>query len=324
MDVVKTRARIQWMDAVRGIAIILVIAFHSVSMTEDTGVGVPAWIMQITDFFLPYRMPALMFLSGLLLTASLRKPAFQYYESKTRVLVWPYILWTLIYILVIGVEYPIYHPLAWSPQGNYLWFIAYITAYYFMAPALKRLPAWIVPLVLILASILTGSGFLYFAFFFFLGHAISANRDVLERTLGSLWMPAIALIAFGFGVYAMFVDVEHKGVYVPLSIAGILAIIWLVRRVENHRVIRPFIFLGQQSLVFYVSHVPIMAFLLEAWASIGVSSPAILIPSNVALAILAGYLLTLLGATRAGRWLFVIPLPAAVIGRRKAVSSGDA
>ncbi|MBO0896451.1 acyltransferase family protein [Arthrobacter sunyaminii] len=321
MDARGLKKRIQWMDALRGIAIVLVIVFHAVSMTAGEGDWVPPWAMQINLFFLPYRMPILMFLSGLLLTSSLRKSTFQYYGGKVRLLVWPYIVWTAVYILVVGTEYSIYQPSAWLPHGNYLWFLAYITAYYFVAPLIKRVPVWILPIALLVASIIVDSGFLYFSSFFFLGHSVSVRRDFFEQVLSSRWVPVGGLVACGFGIFAMFVDVEHVGQYAPLSVVGIVSAIWLVRRIENYRFVEPLGFLGRKSLIFYVSHVPVISICLEIGRSIGINNSAVLIPLCISIAVLCGYVLSLAASTMVGRWLFEMPHIGHLLRRKKSDST---
>lgn len=306
------KPRMQWMDALRGIAIMLVIVWHAVSLTEREGIGVPDWVVQANNFFVPYRMPALMFLSGLLLASSLRKPAFQYYEGKIRLLIWPYIVWAFIFIMVAGTDYPIYHPKAWFPLGH-LWFLAFIAGYYFIAPLVRRVPAWIVSVVLLVASApIDGAygvpkNFLYFGAFFFLGHALATSRGGFDRILASRWMPAALLLAGAFGTYAMLVDVEHQWQYAPLNVAGIVASAWLVKRVENHSLVRPLRCVGRQSIIYYVSHFPVITIFLDIARAAGVDAAAVLIPASISVALFTGYVLTHIGSTRAGRWLFQMP-----------------
>src|SRR3546814_1466727 len=47
--------------------------------------------------FSPFRMPLLMFVSGFLLPAALRKSTETYLVRKVATLLYPYMLWTLIY-----------------------------------------------------------------------------------------------------------------------------------------------------------------------------------------------------------------------------------
>src|SRR5690606_3028309 len=58
--------RITWMDVLRGLAILLVILHHTTQIVAYRVDEVPEFFAFISAFFAPYRMPMLMFLSGLL------------------------------------------------------------------------------------------------------------------------------------------------------------------------------------------------------------------------------------------------------------------
>lgn len=53
--------RYEWMDMLRGIAILLVVVWHSIAIPALFDLGMPPVIRSINDFFLPFRMPTLMF-----------------------------------------------------------------------------------------------------------------------------------------------------------------------------------------------------------------------------------------------------------------------
>ena len=78
----KTTQRIEWMDSLRGIAILLLLFWHAFAIPDLLGTPMPDWLRNINNAFLPFRMPMLMFLSGMLLEKSLRKPLPTYYEGK--------------------------------------------------------------------------------------------------------------------------------------------------------------------------------------------------------------------------------------------------
>lgn len=87
------------MDRLRGIAVLLVIAWHAFSIPTFFGVAMPSAVQILNDALSTYRIPALLVLSGLLLGRSLAKPLPTYYLGKVRHIAWPFLVWSLIYLL---------------------------------------------------------------------------------------------------------------------------------------------------------------------------------------------------------------------------------
>lgn len=261
-----TSERMQWMDVLRGVAIILVIAWHAPAIPQLLGARLPDWLLAANDFFLPYRMPTLMFLSGLLLPSALRKPLARYYWGKLQLVVWPYLIWSGLHLVQMDSDESILHWRSWIATG-YLWFIFFIACYYAVAPLLARLPVWLVPGVALASTFVLPDGLplrlAYFAVFFFAGAAVSRSPRILTL-IGSTWWVAVpaGTAAIGFGVISAFQRSQLEGVTVPLSMCGIVAAIVCARRVEHARWLRPIRFIGRNSLVFYVAHFPVI---LAAW-----------------------------------------------------------
>src|SRR5690606_791284 len=90
--------RLDWMDFLRGLSILLVVLHHSTQIVSERVDELPEVFVFISNFFAPYRMPMLMFLSGLLVAGSLQRPAGEYLWGKVRRILWPIIVWTLIYV----------------------------------------------------------------------------------------------------------------------------------------------------------------------------------------------------------------------------------
>ena len=66
--------RLGWMDFARGLCILLVILMHATGTVEAAGLEPPAGLTLFNQALEPFRMPLLMFLSGMLLSKSLDKP----------------------------------------------------------------------------------------------------------------------------------------------------------------------------------------------------------------------------------------------------------
>ncbi len=317
-----TDQRMHWMDILRGFAMILVLAWHAPAIPALLGAEMPAWMLAVNDALLPYRMPMLMFVSGLLLPAALRKPPVRYYWGKFQYVVWPYLLWSALHILQSDSGEPLLHWRSWIATG-YLWFIFFIACYYLAAPLLARLPAWVVPAAALAAALVLPDGLAlrmaYFAFFFFAGAAVSRSPRLLEL-IGSTWWVALpaGVVATGFGVVSAFERHQFEAWTAPMSVCGIVAAIYCARRVEQRTWTRPLRFIGRNSLVFYVAHFPIV---LGAWLLLrGVfdDSTAVAAPLLFAIALAGCWALAVLQRYRPITWLFRAPdwLPA--LARRSA------
>lgn len=303
--------RLHWMDLLRGIAILLVLVWHAPAIPALFDWPVPDWLQAANNAFLPFRMPTLMFLSGLLLPRAFAKGWREYYIGKIRTLVWPYVLWVLVYVAQYGSQAPLTSWHAWYGTG-YLWFLFFITAYYFAAPLVtKLLPAWLIPWLFMLASIPLDSGttkrLVYFATYFFLGYWF-ATSPRLRGLLRGWVVVLVAVIAISWGAASAVwgVELAYRGEFAPMSICGILFATWLAHRASG-RWVRPVTFVGRNSIVYYVSHFPVMSVIVMSAISVGwVKEPFIWVPNLL----IAAAISTLLALGRKSpwiAWLFVMP-----------------
>ena len=77
------------MSYLRGMAILMVIAFHSATILERHGYLIPSVLQDLNQLFVLYRMPTLVFLSGCLLAGSFGKGVTLYLVGKGRRILWP-------------------------------------------------------------------------------------------------------------------------------------------------------------------------------------------------------------------------------------------
>ncbi|MDO9398230.1 MAG: acyltransferase family protein [Herbiconiux sp.] len=315
--------RLQWMDALRGAAILLVILWHAPSLPALLGFDVPDYMVRLNNFFLPYRMPTLMLLSGLLLPRSLAKGLGRYALGKVQFIVWPYLIWAAVHIVQFGTAFPIDDPRAWIATG-YLWFIFFIALYYAVAPLLVKAPAWAPPLAFWVLAELTPAGelhnFFFYGGFFFLGNLVARFPHLLDAVTRNRWVVfGLAAVAVVFGLVSMEYDVNLQPLLVPFSLAGIVAAIYFVQKTDDSPLLRPLRFVGRSSIVFYVAHFAIMIVALQVFETIvGPTVLAVLLLVSA----LAGC--TALAWSRRWvpvRWLFEAPLLGALrrrIGRTRA------
>lgn len=312
--------RLTWMDTLRGVAILLVLVLHASALSLMlSGVDGPIWLQVVNSAVLPYRMQVLMVLSGMLLGASLSKPPGRYVLGKVRSLVWPYVIWSVVYWVAVGqATVPRWHE--WVAL-SWLWYIFFLATYFAIAPVLVRVPTWIPPLVFWTASALVTdpdwTNYLLYAGYFFAGHAAWSYRGLIARAYRP-WMGVVAVvstIAFSaayvaqdFGVTFLVALRREELLYAPLNLLGIAGLIVLVRRLPDGgtRILRH---VGRNSVVFYLSHYPAQIIVTNALSQAGVSDWRAHVGGGLAVALVVGYALTALRRFPVVDALFVMPWP---------------
>ncbi|WNB85058.1 acyltransferase family protein [Cellulomonas sp. ATA003] len=298
------------MDLLRGGAILLVLLWHAPAIPALYGYTVPDWVLAANDALLPFRMPALMFLSGLLLPRSLAKPLRDYLTGKVSLLVWPYLLFAGLHMALYGPTGPVWHPYTWIATG-YLWFLFNIACYYFAAPMLRWLPAWVVPILAFAAAVPTDGRtqrFFYFAGFFFAGALVARHHGVLEAALRRRWLVVICgVAAVVLGAVSAVRDVEHQAAWAPLSLAGIVVAIAAAQRLQDAAWTRPVQSVGRASIVYYTSHFPVMIVSLAVCEAVGIDDIGAFAWIGLAAAVAIGALLAHHRTRRPVVWLYEAP-----------------
>lgn len=291
----------------------LVIFWHAPAVPVLFGYEMPSWLRSANDFFLPFRMPMLMFLSGLLLNRALQKTTKQYYLGKLSLLVWPYLVWTAILIGLYGNELSYLDPRSWIATG-YLWFLFFIATYYMAAPVTKWIPDWVIATSALAFSLLPEGNltksFFYFAGFFFAGQFVSRHRYLIWRFSSGFPLLLVSTLGFGFAIASAIFGgerFEYDARFSLLSLAGIVASIAGVAFLLRFREWKALEYVGRNSLIFYTSHFPVMLLVVYAAIAFGVDSIILVALGSLVLASLTGFGLAKCQLIRPFKWLFVLP-----------------
>lgn len=309
------------MDLLRGLSILLVILHHSTQIVSARVEDVPEFFHFVSAFFAPFRMPMLMFLSGLLVAGSLHAPTGKYVWGKVRRIVWPIIVWTCVYAAgqyVVGNGD--FRPWELGFWNTYLWFMQFIFVYYILALLMRWVPVWIliaVPFVvmfLIPDELELLQRFFYLMPFFFVGAFIEKHWDQFAKVLTVRLAAILAVIPIAVALYSGLDDVWARAAgvkdggglwYVPWSalpaILGIAILVRLTAAAPDTAWLTPVRFVGKYSLIYYVAHYPVFAALGWLAVKLGIT--------NSALALVLVFLVTVAVSTAF-----------ALIGRRMPVS----
>lgn len=282
-----------WMDSLRGAAVALVVIFHAFGVPAVFGTPQPEWLGNVFDLLAPYRMPTLLILSGMLLGRSLSKPLPAYTAGKVRSVLWPLLLWTVITLAVAADWKSFSNPWTWIGGAYHLWFLVVLLACYGLGVVCRGVPAWIIPLVMLVClelgdfSTNVVNRVLWYGAFFFAGAALVRCAAWIQSR--GKWLPAIGGVAgAAWSVTFVFADLTPE-----LTVAqflapwpGLLGIIWAAPRLPRSGWLE---WMGRQSIVLYCAHFPAMILATRLGQAAGASTPAV-----YALTLLLGFGLPLL------------------------------
>lgn len=289
------------MDSLRGVAIILVVVLHAGEALR-AAIGPLPGVDEVNLFLEPFRMPVLMFLSGVLLPQSLAKPGREYFAGKLSMVAWPYVLWSLILLTASG-EFGLHGIVQiFYLSPTYLWYLWFILIFYVIAFPLRRVP----PLALVGVG-LAVSFFLplgsrpetlaFLSAFFFLGAWCARHPERLERVLDKPWFVGAGMLAAAaVGILNVVQqDVLYRAEFSWGVVGGLLVVCWVFPRLGENPVTAGLEFVGRYSIVFYVTHLgPIMIALaladtlgvIEAWFMLPV---LLLVGLGIPLGLALGY-----------------------------------
>ena len=318
--------RIEWVDAARGIGIVLVVFAHDVRGLELVGTSPLA--TRVDRLIYAFHMPLFFFLAGLFASQSARRGARAFVTDKLRVIAYPYLLWSLLQgVLQIAMTRQTNSHLAWrdlvaipyQPIMQF-WFLytLFLVFILFLVCHRLRVPTWGFLALGIGLSWLSSKGIpphgeidslcIYFVYFT-LGLTFS---EALRRRMGGMQpLPSLVAGAAGFGVLVALV--ERVGVPWPVGVlaaaVGTMGTLFLAQAASAAPGMGFLRTLGAYSLQIYVAHSMASAAMRIALHRIGVDAPAIQIVLGTAAGILAPLALVRVTESIGFDYLFSWPAP---------------
>lgn len=258
-------SRMHWMDALRGLAVILVVLMHSTSYPAQQGQDLNfAAANASANVLAPYRMPLLLMLSGMLLGPSVKRNLGRYYWGKVRRIVWPLLVWGIITAFAEEKAGRLGALNYWLSGPLHLWFLGVLIVYYAVGPVLRFIPAIgiVVGLYLTMALFPIDNFLLrrlmFYGVFFFLGAALWPHVDLILKR--GVWFPIVMgamgiLVAAGSAFQVLRVHPDSHVGWMVAPLPGMAAILWAGPRLPRIPWLE---FAGRRSLVLYATHMPIM------------------------------------------------------------------
>jgi fucose 4-O-acetylase-like acetyltransferase len=308
------KSRMQWVDYLKGIAIMLVVYRHVLIGIQRSGLIVPAWLVNANMIFYSFRMPLFFILSGIFIGGSLAKRTLsKLLLIKFDNLLYPYFIWAFIQITlqIVLVHYTNsdrglkdYFYILYQPREiDQFWYLPALfntTMLYLLVKTKLKPPAWL-QLILGLALYFTFphvqrismlSDWMEFYFFFALGDTIAAFffRESSQRFLTSPWpflaMTPVFIMAQLF--YLSRPEEYYKNnpvgqiFFMLIALTGCFTMLLLSFRLQSWKAL-PFLrVLGFHSLYIYVMHVIVAAFvrvILTKYA--GIHQPVVLLGMGI-------------------------------------------
>lgn len=152
-----------WIDVAKGIAIILVVLFHSVMYLEGAGVSGP--LARLNPLLDTFRMPLFFFMSGILAAKAITLPFGALFRTRMLRLLYLYVAWVTLQTIVLLAVPPIsaapanarpldFVTLFVRPNSN-LWFIYALPLFFALAWLMRRWP----PALQVALTALLAAGF---------------------------------------------------------------------------------------------------------------------------------------------------------------------
>lgn len=289
VDLEGEASRVEWIDFVRGAAIVALLVWHASAIPQlYEGVPSPQAVGWINEFLAPYRMPVLMFLSGILLPRSLRKPLGEFYWGKVRNLAWPYAVWAVILLASTGQLEKLFDPLAWIPV-SYIWFLLFVFLYFCAAPVLSKVPSGVVPVVAIVVSLAIAdrgfiSKFVLFAAYFYLGSQVQSSVQLRELLSNRIMRWGMLIVTVTVNQLP-----SSRLLAIAVTLTGIAAVVGWASEFYGHSSRLPAIeWVGQRSIVFYLTHYPLMVGVSAAIVGFGAGAPLFVFLVNLVAALTVG------------------------------------
>lgn len=287
------KSRMQWVDYLKGIAIILVVYRHVLIGIQRSGLNVAPWLVNANMIFYSFRMPLFFILSGIFIGGSLAKRTVkQLIGIKFENLLYPYFIWAFLQVSlqILLVRFTNsdrtlkdYTYILYQPRNlDQFWYLPALfnTTVIYLLVKTKLKPHAGVQLLIGLALYFIGprlhtvsmlSDWMEFYFFFALGDTISVLffKKSSQQFLKNPWPLLLIIPVFVFSQLHYLTrpedyyknEIGGQAEFLLIALTGCLSMFLLSFRLQVWNILSFLRILGYHSLYIYVVHVIVAAFI---------------------------------------------------------------
>lgn len=278
--------RFEWVDAAKGLCIIMVVLMHS-TLGVEKALGQTTWLHKVVDWAEPFRMPDFFLISGLFLAARIDRPWRAYTDTKIVHFAYFYLLWMHIHFAFrmygivneMGLEAALWvYAKAYIEPFSALWFIYLLAIYFLVTKLLAGVPKAVVISAAVALHMLaphTGT-FVVDEFsnrfvFFYAGYALAPTIFAYAQRLGTLETRRLLAGLLGWAILNTVAVTSGlsklPGADLLVSTLGIMAVVAFsvlvvgtsaAPQARSH-IARLLLHCGRNSIVIYVAFTLFMA-----------------------------------------------------------------
>jgi uncharacterized membrane protein YcfT len=329
---VREPSRLAWVDAAKGLSILLVVAHHSVSFLHASGLAPPA-VVAANTALASVRMPLFFLASGLFVAAPFAAPWRTLLHKRVAFFLYLFVGWTLLrfaffHIPAVAAVDPYVDDtdvvvLAWAllEPGSGMWFIYALALFAVIGKLIRGVPVWLQLGAAGVLSAFVGAEVLQFEsdvwtrmarhlFFFLLGWHARTLIERMARLGTAVTVIAAAVVCVACAVGAVVLGIRSiPGVALALNVLAVTFGVLFAAWISRYRLGRPLVALGARTLPVYLIHIFWIAVFMVGLRHVEVPAPAAyVLPAAMAVAFTVLSLMThrLLVAAGAS-WLFALP-----------------
>ena len=265
-----SKQRIGWVDAAKGLTIMLVVMEHTTFGVANAVGYLPPIFGALAEFTKPFRMPLFFLVAGLFAYKALYGEWRKFVDGKIVHFAYFYLLWSIIQIGIKllpheGAWEVTYHDLLMIPIQPFamLWFIYALAIFFFVMRCLRNVrPAFVIffALALYFTRLHTGwmliDEFTWRFIWFALG--VYGARHIFELTdwaqakpLQALGLAGALLLSLGTVVFSRLIEI--RGFELLMGFAGAGSSIILVSLLASQNMAKTLTYIGKHSLFIFVS-----------------------------------------------------------------------
>lgn len=269
--------RIEWVDAAKGIGIILVVLGHAIVGLRDSALASPDSILIYIHYLIySFHMPLFFFLSGIFIAKRVAGGALTFSKSSTIKLGKAYIIWLPIQMLMLVLAGSLankplnghilnFVSILWEPKYNFWFIYALLLMNILSAIVLPKMGAGVMMVLCILLYSLAQWmklpamlwGLFWFAPYYALGIVFGINP--IKFKMGR---PALATAGIAFTAAWLYIaqQLHQQGIrlwaistFATAATGGMATLLWV--GASGKRITNVLSYFGKESLTIYLVHV---------------------------------------------------------------------